>query len=328
MAPEPRSERWLFLEQEGDVSEWTDAGQRERRKVFSILPDGNWEWMGAEKDIISAPGRILLLFARHEANLASTQLPKGLAAELAGTSTWRVWCHYGGNVELSGESGPESLWKSWRGLDGPFKNAIFEANGRRPPAPYSKAQLSLPWSSEILRVKRLIRNPAAEGERRRRWRQIIQLLERAWEKVDPATAFDGLLRTLTRTLPAVLAARLVREAINSEPEDPCAAASRALELYRSSGLPDQAPAFPPGTADKRVADLEQRYDDLRHAMVLLGWWQRGTTSHLEMRASPDGIRRALWRLRKRLEHFEEAHHSLSESATARLRTLSPPGQSR
>jgi len=307
---------WLFLEQESDFAEWwADRGGRTDAAVPAwclITASGAVKWGRKLEDYqeeIENAGKAVILFLERRRKQA---LPAPLKADLS-AGTWRVWCHYGGNITLGASGGPKRRWRDWVGLEESAKDLVFGANTRIEPHPFSRGQKTFAWTHEIAEVKQACKAPSERID----WAKISSLLDRAWEKADSAAELEAQLRALAEALPTLLGAdfvlRIQSEAVGA---DPFERAERAIAAYQSSGLSE----YKPITASQleSLRDLKACREDVqerwRHLRAAVERHPKNTTGDLprKLAAFADSI-----------ESYSKSYRLLSGTVTGRLR-LNPP----
>jgi len=309
MISDNSSKRWLILELAANISEWgAVTGSRGivglTSGVSDLPPDGA---------VPAAGESVCVLFCGKNA----LPLPAGLDA--AFESPWQVWCHYGGDLNLGKVA---KRWRDWGGLTEHAKQRLLP-EGSPPPMPFSVGQ-ALKWSEEFLSAKEAFKQASQNSGQWQRsgWQVVLRNLQEAWNKAGGQTSMHQQVQSLSRLLPAAMAARHLISVLSRHCNLSVPQAGALLRLYRSSGFPDYAPLFNGGPDDK----LKKPYDDARHAFVMIGHtWRALTASESGENSSLTGpdihandLRSWLFKAHAGLNTFVALHQNDSQSVSSRL----------
>lgn len=182
--------RWLILEHKPNFAQWSTV------ECEGLL----WTKSGIlrerpKPDHPMVDKEIIILFLEEIED--SWTLPE--VFNIQGVSLLKVWCHYGGNINLEKL---DQYWNNYRRLSNKEKTRL--TNSRYPhPYPFSMG-MQLEWSEEFKKIKEKVKSQRDGMHQSSDFDQCLRLLDIAWNRVTDEQYIDKCIDQNKAALPLVL----------------------------------------------------------------------------------------------------------------------------
>ncbi len=212
--------KWLILEQESDRHDWWPSPCKNliwnNSRASPIISHVSALNHNPDEEEIC----ILFLPVRHNRSLLS------ISNSNPRLWRWNIWCHYGRDITMAELP---HRWATYERLAEVDKARLMQL-GSRPPLPFSRS-MPQPWTEDFRKLKDKLyklegRSSGGEGNS---FRDGLKLLHNAWALATGAQGIQQQLEHTRESLPAVLAASYLLEALPRRAGDNAPARRETLQ---------------------------------------------------------------------------------------------------